>query len=90
MVLLIFQHYTASIKIGPSLPGMVHSQEKLKPRPNRKGDCTYGVQLLDIFKYDKIDIQSKVFDGANGIPTLSKILLKYKFRAGYLLDLLSC
>jgi len=56
--------------------------------PNRKGDCAYGVQLLGILKYDRIDIQLKVFDGANGIPTLSRTVLKYKFRAGYLPDLL--
>jgi hypothetical protein len=83
MVLLIFQHYTASIKIGPSLPGMVHSQEKLKPRPNRKGDCTHGVQLLDIFKYDKIDIQSKVFDGATYIPTLYSLYKKWSIITRY-------
>jgi len=39
------------------------------PRPNRKGDCAYDVQLLGTLKYDRIDIQSKVFDGATCIPT---------------------
>jgi hypothetical protein len=44
------------------------------PRPNRKDDCTYGISLLGTLKYDRIDIQSKVFDGANYIPTLYRLL----------------
>ena len=40
------------------------------PRPNRKGDGTYGIFTYPTLEYDGIDIQSKVFDGATGIPTL--------------------
>ena len=44
------------------------------PRPNRKDYCTYGINLLGTLKYDRIDIQSKVFDGATCIPTLYRLL----------------
>ena len=44
------------------------------PRPNRKDACTYGIQLLGTLKYDKIDIQSKAFDGATFIPELYRRL----------------
>jgi hypothetical protein len=44
------------------------------PRPNRKNGCAYGIKLLGTLKYDRIDIQSKVFDGANCIPTLYRLL----------------
>jgi len=39
------------------------------PRPNRKDACTYGIKQLGTLKYDRIDIQSEIFDGANCIPT---------------------
>jgi hypothetical protein len=44
------------------------------PRPNRNDDCIYGIQLSGILKYDRIDIRSKVLDGANCIPTLYRLL----------------
>jgi hypothetical protein len=47
------------------------------PRPNWKDDCTYGILLLATLKYDNIDIQSKVFDGAICIPTLYSLLKNY-------------
>jgi hypothetical protein len=47
------------------------------PRPNKKEDCSYCVELLGTLKYDRIDIQSKVFDGANCIPTLYRLLKNY-------------
>jgi hypothetical protein len=47
------------------------------PRPNRKEDCAYCIELLGTLKYDRIDIQSKVFDGANCIPTLYRLLKNY-------------
>jgi len=43
-------------------------------RPTRKGDCTYGIQLLGTLKDERIDMQSKVFDGATCIPTLYRLL----------------
>jgi len=47
------------------------------PRPNRKDACTYGIWLLVTLKYDWIDIQSKVFDGANCIPAIYRFLINY-------------
>jgi hypothetical protein len=44
------------------------------PRPNRKGDGTYGIFTYPILKNGRIDIQSKVFDGATCIPTLHRLL----------------
>jgi hypothetical protein len=44
---------------------------------NNKGDCYYSVQLLDTLKYNRIDLPSKVFDGANCILTLYRLFLKY-------------
>jgi hypothetical protein len=46
-------------------------------RPNGKDDYTYGNKLLATLKYDRIDIQSKVFDGANCIPTIYSLLKTY-------------
>ncbi len=47
------------------------------PRPNKKAGCAYGIELLGTLKYDRIDIQSKIFDGANCIPTLYSLLKNY-------------
>jgi hypothetical protein len=44
------------------------------PSPNRIDACTYGMKLLGTLNYDRIDIQSKVFDGANCISTLYRLL----------------
>jgi hypothetical protein len=44
------------------------------PRPNRKDGCAYGITLIGTLKYDRIDIQSKVLDGANCIPMLYSLL----------------
>jgi len=44
------------------------------PRPNNNGGCAYGIKLLGTLKYDRIDIQSKVFDSAYCIPTLYSLL----------------
>jgi hypothetical protein len=46
-------------------------------RPNGKYDYTYGNYLLATLKYDRIDIQSKVFDSAICIPTLYSLLKNY-------------
>jgi len=40
----------------------------------RKDACAYGIYLIGTQKYDRIDIQSKVFGGANCIPTLYRLL----------------
>jgi len=61
----------ASITRSGSQPDLV------LPSPNVKDDCTYGVQLLGTLKYDRIDIQSKVFNGANSIPLLYRLLKNY-------------
>jgi hypothetical protein len=53
------------------LPGLV------TPRPTRKGDCTCGVELLGTLKYDRIDLQSNVFDAANCNLPLYRLLKKY-------------
>jgi len=39
-------------------------------RPIKIGGCAYGIKLLGTLKYYRLDIQSKVFDGANCIPIL--------------------
>jgi hypothetical protein len=37
---------------------------------------SYGIFTYPTLKYDSIDIQSNVFDGANCIPTLYRLLKK--------------
>jgi hypothetical protein len=61
----------ASITRSGSQPDLV------LPSPNVKDDCTYGVQLLGTLKYDRINIQSKVFNGANSIPVLYRLIKNY-------------
>jgi hypothetical protein len=67
---MLLKNY-ASITRSGSQPDLVI------PSPIENGDCTYGVQLLGTLKYDRIDIQSNVFDGANSIPLLYRLLKNY-------------
>jgi hypothetical protein len=57
----------------PILPGMVVLPDLAIPRPNKTDACTYDIQLLGTSKYDRMGIQSKVFDGANCIPALYRL-----------------
>ncbi len=61
------------LKSRPPWPEAVRMIASLGGFLGRKGDCTYGVQLLGTLKYDRIDIQSKVFDSANCIPTVDNL-----------------
>ncbi len=60
----------------PSITRPGRQPDLVIPRPNRIGECAYGIQLLGTLKYDRIDIQSKVFNSANCIPTVYRLFIK--------------
>ncbi len=73
---IVFLLCTGSFFIYASITRPGSQPDLVIPRPNRHGDCTYGIMLLGTLKYDRIDIQSKVFNVANCIPSVYMLFLK--------------
>ena len=68
-VLIVFLHYTGTLIIVPTLPGLVVSQTW-----HYQGQIEKMLVPMVFLKYDRLGIQSKVFDGATCIPALYRLL----------------